>query len=313
MVLAVQAILTMRIFPVLLALLLLSACVPEYQEPVKITEKIKPELKPAVNDSIRIIPEPFVKVWQKRGDGSVLWGYNEAGNLFLINSSEKTVVIDYEDGKITQIDDGIKPVKFYYSPEGRLLSAEQGIKRWIFTYSSKGSLLSMDNGEKLSFTYDSKGRLSSVKRDNGASTELEYDELNRTKAFYKNRIKADVRYDDEGRLGMIRIQDDYMVVGYWRYSLLSTMSGPMYGMKETVSYGPSSITLVSDSDPQVFDSTYTEIPDYLLDSFNTFLFCNKFKRIPVIFDGQSWVLFHDYLKGDISEYLMKNFICDALP
>lgn len=314
MVLAVQAILNMKKLCILLAVLLLVACVPEYQEPPTIVEKIKPKPEPApVTAPARDIPDAPVKVWQTRGKERMLWGYDSAGDLVLINSSNKAVVLDYLDHRLLSIDDGVKPLKFYYDGSGRLSRVEKGIRKWMFTYNSRGNLLTMDDGERLTLSYDSKGRLSSVARDGGASTEFEYDDINRTKAMYKAKIETGIRYDSEGRLAMIRRQDDYIVLGYWRYNLLSSLSGPMYGLKETVNYGPGAITLISNLEQNSFESENQEDFDTRIKSFNTFLFCTRFRKLPVIFDGQSWVMFREYFKGGISDYLTIGFICDSLP
>jgi YD repeat-containing protein len=303
----------MRKIVLLMALLLLSACVPEYQEPQTIAEKIKPKPAPVVNETVLEIPDTPVKVWQTRGSERILWGYSRAGDLVLINSSKKTVVLDYLDHKLLSIDDGVKPLKFYYDSSDRLNRVEKGIRKWIFTYSSKGNLLTMEDGEDIGVTYDSKGRLSSVARDGGPSTEFEYDDLNRTKMVYKAKVGTEVRYDSEGRIAMIRRQDDYIVLGYWRYNLLSSLSGPMYGLKETVNYGPSTITLISNTEQNAFESEDPEDFETRAKSFNTFLFCTRFRKLPVIFDGQSWVMFREYFKGSIKEYLTMGFVCDSLP
>ncbi|MEM4239819.1 MAG: hypothetical protein QXM31_01755 [Candidatus Woesearchaeota archaeon] len=304
----------MKIAFALLAALFLAACVPEYQEPQTIAEKIKPAPKPAIAPvPERTIPAPFTKVYQLRGNESILWGFNQAGNLVLLNSSSKTVVITYQNSKITGIDDGINPVKFHYDPEWRVIRAEKGSRQWIFSYTSKGKLVSMENGERLSAAYDSKGRLSSIARDGGTATEFEYDDYNRTKAIYKQNIKTDVYYDSKGRIAMLQHEDDHLVIGYWRYDLLSALSGTMYGLKETVNYGPSSITLISNVDQNEFTSQYPEDSEARLKAFNTFLFCKRFKKLPVLFDGQSWVLYHEYMKGDVLDYLLTGFVCEYLP
>jgi YD repeat-containing protein len=314
MVLAVQAVLTMRIIAVFLALLLLAACVPEYREPENIVEKIKPEpeVEPVVVPE-RVIPVPRIKVFQNSSAGDVLWGYNEAGDLVLLKNNEKTIVFSYEGGNLVSIDDGIKPFKLYYNDQEQLTGAEKGLRRWIFAYTSKGKLVGMDDGERLAITYDSKGRLSSVKRDGGATTEFEYDEYNRTKAMYRYDTKTEMRYDAERRLALMSREDDHLVIGYWRYDLLSALSGTMYGLKETVNYGPTSVTFVSNVDQNEFTSQYPEDSAARMKSFNTFLFCKRFRKLPVLFDGQSWVLYHEYMKGSINEYLLEGFVCDYLP
>jgi hypothetical protein len=299
---------------VLLALFLFAACVPEYQAPPTIIEKIKPAPEPVVNVTPeRSIPALTATVWQTRGNEKIQWGFDRAGDLVLLNSSAKTVVLDYLDNKLLGIDDGVKPVKFYYDSNGRLTRVERGVRKWMFTYNSKGNLLTMEDGEKLSASYDSKGRLSSVARDGGIATEFEYDTSNRTKAIYKSKIETDIRYDSEGRIAMIQIQDDYLVIGYWRYNLLSSLSGPMYGLKETVNYGPTSITLISNVQQNDFASPRVEEYELATKSFNIFMFCTRFRKLPVIFDGQSWVMYREYFKGNINDYLLTGFICDALP
>ncbi|MEM4266026.1 MAG: hypothetical protein QXX65_03045 [Candidatus Woesearchaeota archaeon] len=297
-----------------MAVLLVTGCVPEYQEPVTIKERLKPEQKaePVIAPE-RIIPMPRTRVFQNSRAGQVLWGYNEAGDLILLNSTSKTVVLSYEGGNLISIDDGIKPIKFYYGANGRLTGAERGVRHWAFAYTAKGKLYSMEDGEKLTVMHDSKGRLSSVARDNGVATEFEYDDYNRTKAIYRQKLKTDVYYDAEGRLARLQHEDDHLVIGYWRYNLLSSLSGTMYGLKETVNYGPTSITLISNVDQNEFTSQYPEDSEARLKAFNTFLFCKRFRKLPVLFDGQSWVLYHEYMKGDILDYLLTSFICDYLP
>jgi len=299
---------------VLLAVLLLAACVPEYQEPVTIKEKIKPEPKPLPPpEPERVIPVPFTKVFQARGNEKILWGYNPAGDLILLNSSSKTVVLSYEGGNLVSIDDGTNPVRFYYDADGRLTGAEKGSRRWTFAYTSKGRLYSVENDEKLRVLHDSKGRLSSVARNGGTAAEFEYDDYNRTRAIYKDRIRTDVYYDGEGRLTRMQRGNDHLVIGYWRYDLLSSLSGTMYGLKETVNYGPASITLISNVEQNEFTSEHPEDSAARMNAFNTFLFCRRFRKLPVLFDSQSWVLYNEYMKGGITDYLLTGFVCDALP
>ncbi len=299
---------------VFLALVLLIACVPEYVPQENIVEKIRPEPEKIVEQiPERVIPAPFTKVYQTNNAGRVLWGYNQAGDLILLNSSDKTVVFSYSDGNLAVIDDGIMPVRLFYNPKNQLISVEKGIKRWIFTYNSLGNLVMMEDSEKLHVSHDSKDRLSRVARDSGTSTEFEYDDYNRTKTMFRFNTQTQMRYDTEDRLTLLVRQDDHLVLGYWRYDLLSSLSGTMYGLKETVNYGPQSITLVSNVDQNEFTSQYAEDEDARMNAFNTFLFCKRFRKIPVLFDGQSWVLYHEYYKGNITDYLLKGFVCDALP
>ncbi len=296
----------------LIAVVLLVGCVPEYQPPAEeIKEPSVPREEIVLKE--RVIPYPYTKVWQQRGNQTILWGYDQGGHLILLNSSDRTVVVTYADDAILEIDDGVKPMKFFYDNKKKLLSAEQGILRWIFSHSSRGTLLSMDNSEKLTFTHDSKGRLSSVKRDGGVSTEFEYDDQNRTKAMFKNQIMTDLVYDDRGRLKLMNRQDDHLVLAYWRHDLLSSLSGTMYGLKETVNYGLTEITLVSDTEQNTFTSAYADQDKERVHAFNTFLFCTRFRKLPVLFDGQSWVLYHEYLKGNITDYLFTGFLCEYLP
>ncbi len=286
----------------IIVVLFLLGCVPAYEAPPEeIKEVPVPEIIPV---PARVIPTPAIMVVQTRGDETIRWGYDAEGRLVLLNSSNKTVVLLYDDFLIG-IDDGVKPTKFYYDRE-RLLRAERGALHWIFTYTSKGNLLSMDNGERVVVTHDSKGRLSSVARDGGVSTEFEYDEHNRTKAMYKNKIETSMLYDSEGRLARMDRQDDHLVLGYWRGDLLSSLSGTMYGLKETVNYGPADITLLSN----VEQNTFTGEVDARMHAFTTYLFCTRFRKLPVLFDGQSWVLYREYLKGTINDYLKTGFVCD---
>lgn len=294
-------------------LLVLAACVPVAQAPPAIEERPPAAEVPPATPAPRVIPHPFTKVWQVRGSERILWGFDQDGRLILLNSSDKTVVLEYKDGRLARIDDGGIPVRFFYDDRGRLLSAEKGLARWIFTYSSKGTLLSMENHEKLTFLHDSKGRLSSVTRDGGPSTEFVYDGQNRTKTMIRGRIETQLLYDEDGRLALLSRQDDHLVLAYWRHDLLSSLSGTMYGLKETVNYGPAAITLVSNVEQNVFESEHPEDTDARLKAFNTFLFCTRFRKLPVLFDGQSWVLYREYFKGNVSDYLLQGFVCDALP
>ncbi len=297
----------------LLAVLLLLACVPEYQEPGKVPVKTVQEPKKEIVVPERVIPYPYTKVWQSRGNEQILWGYDKEGNIVLLNSSSKTVVLDYKDGLLAGIDDGVKPVKFLYDTNRRLSGAEKGIRHWVFTYASTGRLTSMENDEKLTVYHDSKGRLSSVARDGGTSTEFAYDKYNRTYVMMRGSVETTMYYDGDGRLKLMSRQDDHLVLAYWRYDLLSALSGTMYGLKETVNYGPTSITLVSNVEQNEFTSQYPEDSDARMKAFNTFLFCKRFRKLPVLFDGQSWVLYHEYFRGNITDYLMTGFVCDALP
>jgi YD repeat-containing protein len=303
----------MKYLVLLIALsVFITACVPE-PEPIVLEEKppvVQSAPAPAV--SARVFPLPRIKVIQTRGDETILWGYDENNRLVLVNSSGKSVVLTYNNGNLVSIDDGVKPVTFLYE-KGRLIGSQRGARHWMFNYSSKGKLVGIDNGEKVDMSYDSKGRLSSVRLNEGVSTEFEYDDQNRTRAMYRDRIRTDLTYDDKGRLKLMSRGDDHFVIAYWRYNLLSSLSGTMYGLKETVNYGPEEISLVSDVEQNRFASTYADEETVRMSAFNTFLFCTRFKKLPVLFDGLSWVLFREYMKGDITAYFLSAFLCEYLP
>lgn len=299
---------------ILLALFVLAACVPEPQDAQR-PEVQAPGEKPAqaILQGERVIPYPYFKVFREQEGLQQLWGYDQHGRLILVNDSAKTVVLSYSaDGALIAIDDGVKPLTFFQDNTGKVLRAEQGALNWLFTYTSKGTLLSLQGKETLRVAHDSKGRLSSVTRGGGASTEFTYDALNRTKEMFKGTIATQLSYDDRGRLTLLSREDDHLVLAYWRENLLSSLSGTMYGLKETVNYGPGEITLVSNVEETVFRSEYAQDTQPRFDAFNTFLFCTRFRKLPVMFDGQSWVLYHEYLKGNITEYLTASFVCDAI-
>jgi YD repeat-containing protein len=291
-------------------LVVLAACVPEPEDPARPKEAIPAAEHFADPAHTQAIPDVQSVVLQERGGRQAQWGFDHKGRLVLLNSSERRVVLERHEDLLAGIDDGMTPLVFYHDGNGRLLSAQKGSVRWIFTYSATGRLLSIETGETLRFTYDSKGRLSSVRRDSGPSTELVYDELNRTSAILKNNIKTSMFYDSEGRLARIDREDDHLVIGYWRHDLLSSLSGTMYGLKETVNYGPEDITLVSNVEQVAFNGGNA---GDRIDAFNTFLFCTRFRKLPVTFDGQSWVLAREYLGYNITDYVQMGFICDALP
>jgi hypothetical protein len=299
----------MRLLPVLLLLALLAACVPEYVPPEKQAEPGPMKKPSAALPKERFVPEPAAIVLEQRGNTTLQWGFDAEGRLVMLNSSDALVGMQYRDGKLSLIDDGSRPAEFFYDRD-KLLSVEKGVLRWMFTYSSNGRLLRMENHEKLSVTHDSKGRLSSVKRDGGPTTEFVYDDQNRTKSLFRDKAETALHYDDNGRLTLMARGSDHFVLAYWRYDLLSSLSGTMYGLKETVNYGPTAITLVSNVEQSEFSGGDDSLR---LKAFNTFLFCTRFRNLPVLFDGVSWVLYREYMKGNITDYLQMTFVCDALP
>lgn len=293
----------------LLLLALLAACVPEYVPPEKQAEAAPVKKPAAAVPYERFVPDPSALVLERRGNRTLQWGFDAEGRLVMLNSTYRLVGLQYRDNRLSLIDDGERPVRFFYDRD-RLLSVEKGVLRWQFTYSSKGNLLAMENHEKLAVTHDSKGRLSSVKRDGGPTTEFVYDDLNRTKSMFRDKAETALHYDDNGRLTLMARGSDHFVLAYWRYDMLSSLSGTMYGLKETVNYGPTAITLVSNVEQSEFSGGGDSLR---LKAFNTFLLCTRFRNLPVLFDGVSWVLYREYLKGNITDYLQMSFVCDALP
>ncbi len=296
----------------ILALILLTACVPIPVAPVKNATK-PAEQHVIINQTEVVIPPPFTTVVQQRRNDNITWGYDEAGNLVLVNGTAKTSVLSYENNKLVRIDDGIKPLTLAYDAQGRLVSADKGVRHWTFAYNSRSQLVEMADDENVHILYDSKQRLSSVARDSGTSTEFAYDAMNRTGTMFRFGIKTNLAYDSENRLKLLERGDDHLVLAYWRYNLLSSLSGTMYGMKETVNYGPNDIALISNVEKNDFTSMNASLPERRYHAFNTFLFCTRFRKLPVIFDGQSWVIFHEYMQGDIKDYLLIDFVCDYLP
>jgi hypothetical protein len=301
----------MRTFCVLLAVMLLAGCaaeyVPEQEEKKPITYKLKAE--PAKKQLPPAIPELSATVLQERGNEKITWGFDSNGRLALLNSTNATVVLEYDNNSLVRIDDGAKPLDFSYDND-RLVGARRGMRKWVFRYSTAGKLLGIDDSEKLEFTHDSKARLSSFSRNDGQSTEFAYDKFNRTAEIFKAGIRTKAFYDSESRLARLDRENDHLVIGYWRENLLSALSGTMYGLKETANYGSSDITLVSNTEPNVFSSTDQAAR---MSAFNTFLFCTRFRKLPVLFDSQSWVIYREYLKGTLDDYVLRTFVCEYLP
>lgn len=289
--------------------LLLASCVPEPQPIPKTTLEEREGKKVVVRAQEPFeIPPVYSRVWQNE---KTLWGFDDQTRLVLYNSSEKTVVFKYDnEGRLDSIRTPNKKYDVLYGKHGPLKVVLDDKTVHSFRYNSIGQLVGWESGqERFSFTYDSKGRLSSYFRDKGQMTEFVYDQKNRTSKILRGRLETSVRRDDRDRLGMLVRQDDYWVFGYWRENLLSSMSGPLYGLKETVNYGPASIKIVSNIGQTVFES---ETFKPRLSALNLYLFCTRWRKIPVLFEWASWVILNEYQNGTVQDYVTNTLLCEAI-
>lgn len=278
---------------------------------VRIDEPEK-NIKLEIDESVKADEEPkvyaFNTVLQTRGDTVVLYWFDQNDNIILINNSGKSTYFFYDGDKLMMIKSWDKERNFLYG-SGLLTNVVSKYETTDFVRDAWNRLIGIEDGEKVSFSYDPNDRLLSFKRGSGMPTTFEYDEKDRIKSFTKVLTTTNAYYDDSGRLKLLDTQNSFLVIAYWREDLLSSLSGDVYGLKETVSYNQNDIKLVSATDESVFTG---ELERLRINALNTYLFCKKFRKAPVVFDALSYILFYDYFDEGVEEYIVMSYYCEAL-
>ncbi len=291
----------MKAHVILIFFFVLLGCV-RIDEPEK-TERL--EIEEQVNAGAETEVYAFNTVLQTRGDAVTAYWFDQNDNIIFINNSGKVTYFFYDENKLVRIkgDAGEKNLNY---KEGGLSTAVSKYETAEFVRDVWGRLTGIEDGEKVSFSYDPNDRLSSFRRGSGVPTTFEYDEEGRIKNFTKALTTTKAYYDDNGRLKLLDTQNNFLVIAYWREDLLSSLSGDVYGLKETISYNQNDIKLISATDESVFTG---ELERLKIKALNLYLFCKKFKKAPIVFDALSYTLFHDYFDKEVEGYIVTNYYC----
>ena len=253
-------------------------------------------------------PAPAIIVKQSSPTQTISLGFDAENKIIAVYIGTNIVTLDHENSSLKKIS-AAKPIEFTYGEKGLLTNITT--PRWtINLHYDRYDRLNVYTtpNDKIRFDWDINDQLTGFKTDQGVPTTFAYNEDKKIRSF-KKTVETIVRYDDKNRIRSLQSDDDFMLINYWKDDLMSSLSGSKYGLKETVNYGPTEIKLVSNTDEQVFSGGTEEAR---ITAFNLFLACKKIKYIPVVFDSRSWTIYSDYFKKGIVDYLVNNFVCNAV-
>lgn len=292
---------------ILIILVFLVSCVPVPEQPKA------PELKEENNNIAPITVEPESPVAVKSAEATkyaiqefqdksvAKYGFDDSGELVLIDNGKKTV-ISYDDaGNIA----GIGDIKLEYE-DNQLRRAINGDEVTAFEYSN-GKLAKVKNKrESVTFTYDVAGTLTGVEKDANPITVLKYDENNNMNEIEKSGAVFKLYYDDKGKLKDIDMRDNHIIIGRGRESRLVSLSGSLYGQGEMFDYQDDRIKIISST-----SSEFTGPDDVRIKAFNLYLICTRIKQLGGIFDAVPYAIVINYFGMDAYSYVINNYFCEA--
>ncbi|RJQ22476.1 hypothetical protein C4580_00280 [Candidatus Woesearchaeota archaeon] len=292
-----------------LVLLVLAACVPEYvppQENVAVPNQTSISSPPRISREFSSL-DPTRTV--KASDGS-LFSLSENNTLLKVERPDRTWILKYERGRLAEIE-GEQNVEFLYN-QSRLSEIDFGARKMTFRYDSRGRLVEVRGGqEPLYFEYDSLDQIRGVRRGVAGKTSIDYDKEGRFKYITRGVRTVNVILDDKGRIRNFDGDDVKWILGYWRDDKLISLTGKAFGGGLAVSYGPgyppTEAKVVHAKDSITFtaayqDTLYTVVDDYL--------YCNYVRQLKEIpFEGESFAFFATYFGGDIAGYVAQQVRC----
>ncbi len=277
--------------------------------------KVMPVQEIEKKEAVQVVDEketkqaPEIIVKQSSPAQTISLGFDAENRIVAAYIGTNIVTLDYENSSLRKIS-ATKQIEFTYGERGLLTNITT--PRWTINlnydrYDRLNVYAAPD--DKIRFDWDINDQLTGFKTDQGVPTTFTYYDNKKIKSFRKQSRETVVRYDDKNRIKSMQTDDDFMLIHYWKDNLMSSLSGSKYGLKETVNYGPTEIKLVSNTDEQVFSSGTDETRAA---AFNLYLTCKKIKHLPVVFDPLAWAVYSDYFKKGIVEYLVNNFVCNAI-
>lgn len=299
----------MRIASVVIILFFLVSCVPVPEQPKT------PEIKEGNNENIASanLVEPEIPVTVKAAEATkyvvqvfsdksvAKYGFDDSGEIALIENSKKTVISYDDSGNIA----GIGDIKLEYE-DNLLRKAINGDEVTLFEYSN-GKLAKVKNKkESVTFTYDIAGTLAGVEKDANPITALKYDENNNINEIEKSGAIFKLYYDDKGKLKDIDMRDNHIIIGRGRESRLVSLSGSLYGQGEMFDYMDDRIKIISS-----ISSEFTGPDDLRIKAFNLYLICTRIKQLDVIFDVAPYAIVRNYFGMDPYSYVINNYFCEA--
>ncbi len=294
----------------LLFLCILVACAPVSEPEVAPVSSKAPIVEPVVQS--KTVPSEFVTrtVKQSGSLGTFVYGLSEDNRLLRVEKTGEVWEYKYENGLLKEVS-GPENVEFLYS-QNRLSDIDSGATKLSFTYDSLGKLMEIKGfAETLHMEYDSLYQLRSVKRGVAGETSIDYDKQGLIKYLTRGLRTTNVFYDDKNRVRNFDADDSKFIIGYWRDDKVISLTGITFGKGLTVSYGPDyppfEAKIVHEGDDSTFTSAYT---DTLYKVVDQYVYCKYVRRLKdLLFDGISYSFYVNYFKGDLPGYLAMQFAC----
>lgn len=300
---------------VLFLILILSCSVrPPLEQPVKEEKVVNKTPEPAP------IPEktfddmsPTRTVKQESSSGVVQYGLTEDNELIYVKKNKDVWNFKYELGKLSEIT-GPENIEFLYR-QGKLDAVDLGARKVQFDYDARNRLVKLTGLQYPVYVdYDSKDRITAVRRGISGKTSVDYDSRERISAISRGPKVMNVYYDEKNRTRGFDGDDTHFIIGYWKDNKIISLTGRTFGTGLSVSYGPdlppTESLIVHAEDDSRFTASYT---DTIYRVTDLYLYCRYIRRLKTIpFEGQSYAVFKDYFDGDIVDYFKMNYVCRAI-
>ena len=292
-----------------LLFVLLVSCVPIAEQPKESAPQVQENTtalpQPIPRDTDEVLPTRTVKV----SDGTQ-FKLTEDNKYVVISNADGGWEFKYENGRLSELN-GKESYEFLYN-RSQLAAIDLAGSKLTFRYDSRGRLVELKGGkETLYFDYDSLDLIRGVRRGVAGKTSIDYDKQGRIKYLTRGMRTVNVIYDDKGRLRNFDGDDVKMILGYWRDDKLISLSGKGFGQGLGVSYGPdyppNEAKIAHVEDNSVFDSAYK---DTLYKVVDEYLYCEHVRQLKdLLFEGESYAFYVNYFQGDMPGYLAMNVRC----
>ena len=292
-------------------LCLLIACTPVAEQVKQPEPKQVEKAQELVPVPVKMKEEPVTRTVKQTGSlGTFVYGLSEDNRILSIEKTGALWKYQYENGRLASIS-GPRNVDFIYN-QTKLGAIHSGPNRLNFMFDLRGRLVEAKGAqEALHMDYDSLDQIRAVRRGVAGETSVDYDKQGKIKYLTRGPVTTNVYFDDKNRVRSFDAGDAKFILGYWRDDKLISLTGTSFGPGIAVSYGPDyppfEADVISADDNSQFTAAYT---DTLYTVVDEYVYCKYVRTLKdIIFEGLSYTVYVNYLKGDMAGYLAMQYRC----
>ncbi|MBI4145930.1 hypothetical protein HY489_01180 [Candidatus Woesearchaeota archaeon] len=295
-------------------LILLVACIsvrpeqPQQVQEVPVVQPPQPVPEPLpITTYDQKLPTRTVK---QTGLATIEYGLTEDNQPVHVKKTGATWNYNYQNGKLAEIK-GLKNIEFLYN-QNRISAIDLGSTKLTFNYDSRGRLVEVKGGhETLHFDYDSLDQIRGVRRGVAGKTSLDYDKQGKLKYITRGLKTTNVHFDDKKRLRQFDGDETQFIMGYWRDNKLISLTGNTFGQGLGISYGPdyppreAQIKYVEDT--STFAAAYETTLYKVVDEY---VYCKHVRRFKdLLFEGISYAVYATYFNNNVADYIAMHYKC----